>query len=236
MWALRDHQAEDRMWTAWMESIAARVSKVNGVTAAVRPPRGLNNHSPGLAINWDPAKLGITGQEVAAILDTTEPRIALTGRGDANGQTGVSITAHMMSPGDDRVVGLRIFQILSERRPRKGSEAPKPPAGDLTGRWDVHIEFAAGSGDHTLHIHQQGNQLTGTHQGDFVARDFSGSIAADDVRIASSVGENHGAALSYRFDGKLSGDTMSGILDMGEYLGAKWTAKRHSFGGGRGQG
>jgi L-seryl-tRNA(Ser) seleniumtransferase len=70
----------------------------------------------------------------------------------------------------------------------------------------------------------------GTHQGDFVARDFSGAISGDEVHISSSVGEVHGAALSYRFTGKLDGDKMSGALDMGEYMGAKWTATRHAFG------
>ena len=53
------------------------------------------------------------------------------------------------------------------------------------------------------------------------------AIAGDEVHIASSVTESHGDALSYRFSGKLSGDTMSGGLDLGEYLNATWTAKRH---------
>ena len=195
-----------------MNHIAARVSKLDGVTAAVRQPRGLNNHSPGLSISWDAARFGITGQEVAHLLDTTEPRIVLSGgggggggrggRGQGSGGTGVSITAHMMAPGEDKIVGDRIFEILSAQRPPKTAVPPTAPAGDLSGRWDVHIEFAAGSGDHTLHVKQQGNQLVGTHQGDFVARDFTGSIAGDEVRIASNVGEVHGAALSYRFDGE----------------------------------
>jgi L-seryl-tRNA(Ser) seleniumtransferase len=85
-----------------------------------------------------------------------------------------------------------------------------------------------------LHIRQQGNQLAGTHQGEFIARECSGNISGDEVRIASSVSENHGAAMSYRFEGKLDGDTMSGNLDLGEYLSARWTARRHVFGGGRG--
>ena len=173
------------------------------------------------------------------MLYTTEPRIALGGGGGggggrggrAGGETGISITAYMMAPGEDKIVGDRIFQILSAKRPPRQPEAPKTPAGDLTGRWDVHIEFAAGSALHTLHVKQQGNQVVGTHQGDFVARDFSGTISGDDVRIASSVGEVHGAALSYHFTGKLDGDKMSGALDMGEYMGAKWTATRHAFGG-----
>jgi len=242
MWVQRDHKKEDEVWTQWMQTIADRVTKIDGVTAAVRQPRGTNNHSPGLSINWDPARLGITGEDVSNILWTTEPRIALGGGGGgggrggrgAAGQTGVSITAYMMMPDDVQIVADRLHQILSAKRPEWKPEAPKPPASDLTGRWDVHIEFAAGSSDHTFHVRQQGNQLVGTHQGDFVARDFSGRISGSDVRVTSSVGEVHGAALSYTFTGKVEGDKMSGALNMGEYLDAKWTATRHSFGRGQG--
>jgi L-seryl-tRNA(Ser) seleniumtransferase len=246
MWVQRDHKKEDETWTQWMQTIADRVTKIDGVTASVRQPRGLNNHSPGLSINWDPAKLGITGEQVSDILWTTEPRIALGGGGGGGGggrggragaaQTGISITAYMMMPGDVKIVADRIHEILSAKRPAWNPEAPKTPTGDLTGRWDVRIQFAAGSSDHFFHIKQQGNQLAGTHQGDFTARDFSGSISGGDVRIASTIGEVHGAALSYTFTGKLEGDKMSGALSMGEYLGAKWTATRHTFGRGQGDG
>jgi L-seryl-tRNA(Ser) seleniumtransferase len=242
MWVQRDHKKEDEMWTQWMQTIADRVTKIDGVTAAVRQPRGLGNHSPGLSINWDPAKLGITGEEVSNILWTTEPRIALGGGGGGGGgrggrdgasnQTGISITAYMMMPEDVKVVADRIHQVLSARRPAWKPEKLETAAADLTGRWNVEIQFAAGKSQHTLHVKQQGNQLVGTHQGDFVARDFTGTISGEDVRISSSIGEVHGAALSYRFTGKLQGDKMSGALDMGEYLGAKWTAERHSFGRG----
>jgi L-seryl-tRNA(Ser) seleniumtransferase len=237
MWVKRDHKAEMETWISWLNNIAGRVSKIDSVKTAVREPRGLSNHSPGLTISWDPAKLGISGEELSDILYTTEPRIALAsggggrGRGGrASNETGISITAYMMAPGEDKIVGDRIFQILSASRPPWKPEAPKTPAGDLTGRWDVRIEFVAGGAEHAFHVTQQGNQLMGTHQGDFVARDFSGTISGNDVRISSSVGEVHGAALSYRFTGKLEGDKMSGALDMGEYLGAKWTATRHTFG------
>jgi hypothetical protein len=233
MWMLRDHTKEDEVWTQWMQTISDRVTKLDGVTAAVRQPRGLDNHSPGLSINWDPAKLGITGEEVSNILWTSEPRIALNAVGGrAMDQTGVSITAYMMMPADVQTVADRLYQILSAKRPAWQPQTLKTAAGDLTGRWDVHIDFAAGGSDHAFHVKQTGNQLVGTHQGDFVARDFSGTISGDDVRISSSIGEVHGAALSYRFTGKLDGDKMAGALDMGEYLGARWTATRHGFGRG----
>jgi D-glucosaminate-6-phosphate ammonia-lyase len=239
MWVKRDHKAEEEMWNSWMNHIAERVGKIEGVTASVRQARGLSNHSPGVSINWDGAKLGITGQEVTRMLDTTEPRILLGGGGGGGGgrgaqgggnQTGISITAYMMSPGEEKIVADRIYAILSARRPARVPEAPKAPAGDLNGRWAVTIEYAAGSSQHTFHVKQQGNGLVGTHQGDFVSRDFSGRISGEDVQIAGNIGEVHGAALSYRFSGKLSGDTISGTVDMGEYLGAKFTAKKHVFG------
>ena len=233
MWALRDHRKEDAMWTEWMQTIAGRVGKIDGVTATVRQPRSIDNHSPGLSIDWDPARLGITGEDLANILWTTEPRIALGGGGGRGGSnsTGVSITAYMMKPEDVNIAAGRIYDILSARRPAWKPETLSAPAADLSGRWDVRIQFAAGAGEHTLYIKQQGSRLVGTHQGEFTARDFTGTISGADVRIASAIGEVHGAALSYRFTGRLEGDTMAGDLDMGEYLAAKWTATRHTFGG-----
>src|SRR5215470_3791653 len=126
MWVQRDHNKEDEMWTQWMQTIADRVTRIDGVTAAVRQPRGLNNHSPGLSINWDPAKLGITGEEVTNILWTSEPRVALAGGGGggsgrggrgASNQTGISITAYMMMPEDVKTVADRVFEILSAKQP-----------------------------------------------------------------------------------------------------------------------
>src|SRR6266852_8157658 len=135
-------KAEMQTWISWLNNIAGRVSKIDGVKTAVREPRGLSNHSPGLSISWDPAKLGITGEEVSNILSTTEPRIALGGGGGGGGsrssrtsdETGISITAYMMAPGEDKIVGDRIYQILSAKRPAWTPAVPNSPAGDLTGR------------------------------------------------------------------------------------------------------
>src|SRR5262249_44397740 len=40
MWTKRDHKAETAMWLSWMNNIANRVSKIDGVTTSVREPRG----------------------------------------------------------------------------------------------------------------------------------------------------------------------------------------------------
>ena len=106
-------------------------------------------------------------------------------------------------------------------RPRGRRRRPS----DLSGQWDVRIEYVANTSTHTLHLKQTGNRLEGTHQGDFVSRDLAGTIDGNSVQIVSSYTERHGDALSFRFTGTVAGDEMSGTLDMGEYLTAKWSAK-----------
>src|SRR5882724_12018523 len=103
MWKKRDHEAEWRQWQGWLDQIAASVKRVDGVTTTVGQPEGLSNRSPRLIIQWDGAKLGITGQEVAKLVLDTEPRIVLGGSSGSrtgNMASSVSITPYMMMPGE----------------------------------------------------------------------------------------------------------------------------------------
>jgi uncharacterized pyridoxal phosphate-dependent enzyme len=237
-WVKRDHDAEWAQWVAQCEYIAKQLSKINGLTATVHSDSpGRSNRSPRVTVRWDSKMLGITGNEVSELLDTTEPRIALGGGGGGGnnrppnapplpGDTGIAMTSSMMAAGDEKIVAARLVEILSAKHTRKPEEPPKTPATDLGGRWKVSITYRASQSVHTVHLRQTGNKLEGTHQGDFLARDVAGTISGDAVSLASNVTERHGDSLNYRFTGTLAGDTMSGALDMGEYLKATWTAKR----------
>ncbi|HZO52498.1 MAG TPA: aminotransferase class V-fold PLP-dependent enzyme [Bryobacteraceae bacterium] len=236
-WVKRDHAAEWKTWMSWMSHIASKVQTVEGVTASVREPRGLSNRTPGLTIRWNADKLNITGAELTDILYTTEPRVALAGGGGGRqrdsaggGDTGISLAAYMMAPGEDKIVADRIHSILSQKRATKPKVAPQQPATNLNGRWDVTIEFTAGVTQHALHLKQEGAQIVGTHQGDFVSRDLSGRIEGDKVTMRSSYTEEHGDNLGFTFTGQYSNGSLAGDLDMGEYRKAKWTAKPHQFG------
>jgi seryl-tRNA(Sec) selenium transferase len=136
MWVQRDHQKEDETWTQWMQTISDRVTKVDGVSAVIRQPKSIDNHSPSLAITWDPAKLGITGRQLADLLWTTEPRISVGRLPDAPDNSGVSITAYMMHPDEVEIVAGRLHEIFSAKRPAAAGSF-QPSAGDLTGRWDA---------------------------------------------------------------------------------------------------
>jgi L-seryl-tRNA(Ser) seleniumtransferase len=227
MWAKRDHEAEWKQWTAWLDHIATRVSEVDGVTTSVVQPEGLSNRTPSLKVLWDRQRLGMSGDLVASILVESDPRIALfAARGDTPAQTGVSITPYMLAPGEEKIVADRLRAVLANPPRKDPVTQPAPPAADVTGQWDVRIEYAAGTSTHGLFLRQRGNDLDGAHRGDFVTRDLRGTIDGDRVRLHSSYGEEHGDALSFTFTGTVTGDAIRGTLDMGEYLTAAWTGTR----------
>ncbi|HUQ91818.1 MAG TPA: aminotransferase class V-fold PLP-dependent enzyme [Bryobacteraceae bacterium] len=234
-WVKRDHKAEWTKWLSYLDTISKRLSKVDGVTTEVREPTGLSNRSPVLLISWDPAKLHINGEEVAEEVARNKPRIALGAGGLGRGRredpvdsssTSINITAWMMQPGDDRVVADRLFGVFSKKR------SPKPamsqPAANLSGRWDVDVEFFSSKSRHTLMLEQDGNRLQGSHKGDFSVRDVFGTIDGDQVKLQSTE-RIPGDSITFTFAGSLSGDSIAGPVYMGEYLNAKFTAKRHAY-------
>jgi L-seryl-tRNA(Ser) seleniumtransferase len=120
-WVKRDHDAEWKEWERWLNTISSSVTRVSGVTTSVRKPNSLSNNAPTLQIQWDSAKLGLTGQDVARLLDEGDPRIVIAGGGGGGrGQGGsstmasISIMPYMMMPGEDKIAAERIHAILSK--------------------------------------------------------------------------------------------------------------------------
>jgi D-glucosaminate-6-phosphate ammonia-lyase len=243
-WATRDHKAEMKTWVSWLDTIAKKMTGIESVQTAVREPAegALNNATPNLTISWDPTKLNITGQEVADELSTTKPRIAV-GTGFRRGAdaassgpptTSISIASYMMGPGNDKIVAERVHEILTRKRSApKVAAQMKAPAADISGRWEVSIDFYTSKSKHTFFIEKQdSNWLTGTHKGEFATRELVGNIDGDEVRFQSRYsipGDN----VVMTFYGKLSGDTITGEIDMVEYVTAKFTAKKAAFPTGR---
>jgi D-glucosaminate-6-phosphate ammonia-lyase len=234
VWVKHDHDADWKTWLSWLDHISRRVSTIASVKTSVREPTGLSNKSPSLTITWDPARLNITGEEVAEELARTKPRIALGGGGGGGrgneaepGTTSISVTAWMMQPGDDKVVAERIYSVLSAKRGPRSTAMPAPSA-NVSGRWDVEIEFFSSKSRHTLFIEQDGNWIQGSHQGDFTVRDMVGMIEGNEVKLRS-IERRPGASVTFIFSGTVSGNTMSGPIHMGEYLNAKFTAKKHAY-------
>jgi hypothetical protein len=239
-WVKRDHAAEWATWVERAEVIAAAAERVPGVTAIVarEPWEDRSNRSPRVTLRWDAARLGLTGQQAADLLYDGEPRIAIGGAVDRAregmpGDAGIALTTSMLAPGDEAIVADRLRVVLSGPHTLPPAAAPAAPTGDLTGAWRVDITFAASTTTHVLQLRQRGAVIEGAHQGDFVTRDIAGTMDGGRVTLSSRVTERTGDALNYRFTGELSGDTLAGTLDLGEYRSATWTARRQSAAGAR---
>ncbi|HEY3120004.1 MAG TPA: aminotransferase class V-fold PLP-dependent enzyme [Vicinamibacteria bacterium] len=230
MWMKRDHDAEWKQWTSWLEQIGRRVSTIDGVTTSIVQPRGLSNRMPSLRVFWDRKRLGLSGDAVIKTLFDSEPRISMfAARHETDPSlTGVQVNPYMMAPGDEKVVADRLYALLTSPSRKDDTDGSASPAADLSGQWEVRIDYTAGASNHTLNLRQRGNEIDGAHRGDYVSRDLTGTIDGDRVRLRSAYSEQNGDALNYTFTGKVTGDEMAGTLDMGEYLTGRWTAKRRA--------
>jgi len=136
-----------------------------------------------------------------------------------------------MQPGDDKIVADRIHEVLSIKR----SPRPEPaaPETNLSGRWDVNVEFFSSKSQHVLFLQQDGGRVNGSHKSDFSVRDVQGTIEGGQIKLRSNTAERgSGDSIPYIFAGTGSGDAFSGTLYMGEYLNAKFAATRRPYAAG----
>ena len=225
-WVKMDHAAREKNWMNWVNTIAKRVSGIESVKTTIREPEGINNRSASLSISWDPAKLHLSSAELIQELISSKPRITVGGgRSTDPGMASISINASQMQPGQDKIVGDKIFELLSKKRSPKVEASMKAPSSKIGGRWDLEIDYFSSKSDHILYLEQDGNWLKGIHKTDFSVREVSGSIQGNEVKFLSP---GRRPAVSYTFSGTISGDTISGKIDMGEFLTANFSGKKNT--------
>ncbi|MBX3013958.1 MAG: aminotransferase class V-fold PLP-dependent enzyme [Caldilineaceae bacterium] len=225
-WVLRDHAAEWQSWLTKLDTIAQSVATVPSVATAIEEPSGLSNRAPVLVISWDPAALHISGEEVAEDFARKRPRIAV-GSQDSAERAAIRITPSQMQPGHERVVATRVQAILSATRPPKPTTL-LPAAVDISGHWDLTIEYFTSTSHHQLYLQQAGNWITGAHQSDFARQPIVGTVEGDQIKLRSEV-QQPGDRIPFLFSGQLIDGTITGSIFLGEYLTAQFTAKRTTY-------
>ncbi|HTM49520.1 MAG TPA: aminotransferase class V-fold PLP-dependent enzyme [Bryobacteraceae bacterium] len=219
-WTKRNHDAEWKQWEGWLGVIRDKVSSIPTVQTEVLQPRGPSNFAPQLRISWDTKKLGVTGTELSDALLAGTPRILIPSAAES-----VTIMPYMMMPGDAETVAPRLRELLSKppKRPAAPAAGGTAQAG---GQWDVEISYLRDQVTHSVFFEQNGDKLRGSHRGEFLQADLSGSLEGSTARWRS----NHhyeGTSIGYSFEGTLDGDSMRGTVDVGEYGKAPFTARRH---------
>jgi len=222
-WVLRDHAAEWQTWLARLDHIAQRVSQIAGVETEVEQPSGLSNRAPRLAIRWDASMLHISGEQVAEELARNKPRIALAGE-DVEERACIRITPSQMQPGDEQVVAERIARVLAQARGAQPAELA-PAEVDISGHWELSVEYWSSTSQHRLYLQQEGNWITGIHQSQFSSQEIAGTVEGDRVKLRSQV-RQPGDRIPFLFSGRASDEGLSGSIHLGEYLTAQFTARR----------
>jgi L-seryl-tRNA(Ser) seleniumtransferase len=221
-----DLAADFRTWESWYAHISDRITKVAGVRAEVNGPiRG--GPFPTLNISWDPAQVGLTAGEVGRLMLEGEPRIMTQAEGDGHA---FLLRPVALKPGEYEIVARRLYEVLSSAGSKKQPRALDAPSVNLTGAWDVEIQYEAGTSRHRLFLTADGNRIGGSHTGWAYQGDLQGEISGDRVKLRSTLPAD-GNVLTYAFTGLAGAKEISGDVRIGGYGSAKWRALRHSTGG-----
>lgn len=225
-WVVRDHAAEWQTWLARLDHIAQRVVQVAGVETHVEQPAGLSNHSPTLVIRWDPSTLPISGEQVAEECARNSPRIAL-GSGDTEETASIRITPSQMQPGNEEVVAERIYHILADAHNRR-TPPLQPAAVDISGHWEVTVEYFTSASRHRFYLQQEGNWVQGSHQSDYATQEIVGTVEGNQVKLRSHF-RQPGDSIPFMFSGQATEESLSGSIHLGEYLTAQFSAQRAAY-------
>ena len=116
-----------------------------------------------MIIEWDSAQVGIAAGDVYRQLLDGEPRVMSHAAGDGYS---FRVRPPAIRPGDQTLAGRRIAEVL--RGAPKGvpkKKALASPVADLTGRWDVDVQYSRGTASHKLLLIARGNRVEGSHIG-----------------------------------------------------------------------
>jgi hypothetical protein len=98
---------------------------------------------------------------------------------------------------------------------------------DVTGKWQLTVDSAAGTGTPTATFKQDGEKISGHYSSQQLGEaDFTGSVKGMTITFSFNA-DAGGVALAVTYTGTIEGkDAMKGKVVLGELGEGTWTAKR----------
>ncbi len=98
---------------------------------------------------------------------------------------------------------------------------------DVTGKWQLTVDSAAGTGTPTATFKQDGEKISGHYSSQTLGEaDFTGSVKGAAITFSFNA-DAGGTALAVVYTGTIEGkDAMKGKVVLGELGEGTWTAKR----------
>jgi L-seryl-tRNA(Ser) seleniumtransferase len=230
----RDPAAEAQRWHDDLTKIALELDGLPGVKTTIVPPRW-TVRVPALSISWDEAIYGLDNAALHQLLRDGEPRIMLDDM--AATQNSLRIEPFNLQPGEAQMVGLALKGAL-----QKAANAAKTmeaaPAADISGEWEINVQFLKGGRRHRVTLVQQGAELTGRQESNGFSGGVKGQVSASTVRLMfDDVYE--GSTIFYSFEGEADAAHMEGavlfgaangsnhgVLNLRQHGSGTWEARR----------
>ena len=92
---------------------------------------------------------------------------------------------------------------------------------DMTGKWNLEVKSATGTGTPVFDLKQEGKTLTGSYSGRYGKAPVTGSIENNAFKISYTM-----SGMTIVYSGKVNGDTCEGNADFGAYGKATFTGKK----------
>jgi hypothetical protein len=164
-----------------------------------------------LRVRWDPARIHLDGMGVRKRLLEGTPRVMI----DDNTALADSITLDpfQLEPGQAAEVGRAVAAVLNSARAAEAVPAAAPGA-DLSGDWEVRVQFLHGERTHRVTLRQQGAALAGDQHSTQFDGSVAGSLQANRVRMTFTT-RYEGAVISYQLDGEVANGRMGGKVMLG---------------------
>ncbi len=98
---------------------------------------------------------------------------------------------------------------------------------NVAGEWSLTVESPQGTGNPSVILKQDGENLTGTYKGRLGETPLKGTIKGNDIKFSFTVSPQ-GQDLTIEYSGTVDGDTMKGKAKFGEYGEGNFTGKKKS--------
>jgi hypothetical protein len=96
---------------------------------------------------------------------------------------------------------------------------------NVTGKWNMTVNTQAGTGNPVFELKQEGANVTGIYKGQLGEAPVTGSVKGDELTLNIKISAQ-GQELAVIYTGKVTGDSMSGKVSLGEMGEGTFTGKK----------
>lgn len=88
-------------------------------------------------------------------------------------------------------------------------------SANVTGTWKLTVETQAGTGNPTVTLKQEGEELTGNYKGRLGEAPLKGTVKGNEIKFSFKV-SGQGGEMQIEYAGTVDGDTMKGKVKLGD--------------------